>query len=260
MQPIGIINITSKNIRDYGICSYKNPSTDGFNERISWIESNFANGLKIKALITLENGMQGFIEYIPAEYCWRPVEANGYNFIHCLFVGFKKEFKGKGYASMLIDECIRDSKRSKKSGVAIVTRKTSFMVGSEIFLKKGFVKVDNAPPDFDLLMLKFSEKSSKPKFKIDFEKAISKYSNGLFIIRADQCPYTVKNVNEIVETAKTLFGISPKVIDLNTYLEAQGNPCAFGTFSIIFNGKIISHHPISKTRFSNIMQKIISAN
>jgi hypothetical protein len=258
MQPIGITDLTSKNIRDYGICSYKNPKTPGYNERTSWIENNFKNDLKLKAIITLEHGMQGFIEYIPAEHCWRPVEAAGYTFIHCLFVGFKKEYKDKGYASMLIDECIKDSKRAKKSGVAIVTRKTSFMVGSEIFLKKGFMKINNAPPDFELLALKFNENTADPKFKIDFEEEVSKYKDGLYIIRADQCPYTVKNVNEIVETSKNLFGISPKVINLNSAEEAQKNPCAFGTFSIIYNGEVIAYHPISKTRFSNIMHKLIT--
>jgi hypothetical protein len=38
--------------------------------------------------------------------------------------------------------------------------------------------------------------------------------------------------------------------------EAQNSPCAFGTFCIVFNGKIIAEHPISNGRFTNIMNKI----
>jgi len=37
----------------------------------------------------------------------------------------------------------------------------------------------------------------------------------------------------------------------------QHSPCAFGIFCIIYNGEIISYHPISNTRFENIMKKKI---
>jgi hypothetical protein len=63
------------------------------------------------------------LEYIPGKYSHRPVDAEGYMFIHCIFVGFKNEYKGKGYASSLIDECIKDAKKAKMQGVAVVTRK-----------------------------------------------------------------------------------------------------------------------------------------
>jgi hypothetical protein len=43
-----------------------------------------------------EDWTQGMIEHIPCEYCWRPVEASGYIFIHCIFVGFKRSYEGKG--------------------------------------------------------------------------------------------------------------------------------------------------------------------
>lgn len=54
------------------------------------------------------------IEYVPGEYCWRPVEASGYIFIHCLFVGFKNSYKHKGYANILIDDCIKEAKGQNK--------------------------------------------------------------------------------------------------------------------------------------------------
>ncbi|MEZ5335661.1 MAG: YoaP domain-containing protein [Methanolobus sp.] len=44
-------------------------------------------------------------------------------------------------------------------------------------------------------------------------------------------------------------------MDLEDYAAAQNSPCSFGTFCIIYNGEIISHHPISNTRFMNIMNK-----
>jgi hypothetical protein len=56
----------------------------------------------MKALMSEAGCYQGMLEYIPGKYAHRPVEAEGYMFIHCLFVGFRSEFKGKGYGTLLI--------------------------------------------------------------------------------------------------------------------------------------------------------------
>jgi hypothetical protein len=42
---------------------------------------------------------------------------------------------------------------------AVVTRKGAFMAKKEIFVKKGFVLVDEAKPDFELPYLKFNLQS-----------------------------------------------------------------------------------------------------
>jgi hypothetical protein len=191
------------------------------------------------------------LEYVPGKYAHRPVDADGYMFIHCVFVGFKKEFKGRGYASFLIDECIKEAKDANMNGVAVVTRKGPFMVGKDIFLKKDFVQVDEAKPDFEFLVLKFNKNADDPKFK---EMSTEKFSKGLTIIRSAQCPYSVKNVNAILDTAKKLK-INAKLVDLEEASDAQQSPCAFGSFCIVYNGEVVSHHPISNTRFENIMKK-----
>lgn len=255
MEKVKIIDTNSDNILNYGICGYKNINRAGYPEKIKWLKDRFSEGMKIKTLYSEKDGTQGMIEYIPGEYCWRPVDAKGYMFIHCIFVGFKSNYKGKGYGSLILNECLKDAKKQRKIGVAVVTRDGSFMAGKELFIKNGFEVVDSALPDFQLLVKKFNKKAPNPKFKEDLEKKPGKFGKGLTIIRADQCPYTVKNVNEIKETAIKIYGINPKVIDLKNYREAQNSPCAFGSFCIIYNGKIVAHHPISKKRFENIMNK-----
>lgn len=121
--------------------------------------------MRIKAIFSIKSGCQGMLEYIPGEYAHRPVDAEGYMFIHCIFVGFKNEFKGKGYASALIEECIKDAKEKNMQGVAVVTRKGPFMAKKDIFLKKGFSLVDKAKPDFELMVLKLNQEASNPRFK-----------------------------------------------------------------------------------------------
>ena len=143
-----IIDTTPENIFRLGVCGYKNPATPGFLEKVNWFKTHYAEGLRIKTLHSQEDGNQGMIEYLPGEFCWRPVNAAGYMFIHCLFSGFKKQYKGHGFASMLVESCEQDAREQKKEGVAVVTRKSSFMVGKKIFLKRGYRVVDRAKPDF----------------------------------------------------------------------------------------------------------------
>lgn len=255
MQDVRIIDTNMENIREFGICGYKNPKRPGYPEKLDWLQAQFQEGLKIKTLYSEQGGAQGMIEYLPGEYCWRPVKAEGYIFIHCLYAGFRKEYQRKGYGSLMLKECLQDAKKQNLKGVAAVTRKGSFMGNSTIFLKNGFKAVDQANPDFELVVKKFDESHPSPKFKNNQKELTGTYGKGLFILRADQCPYTVKNVNEICETAKTEFNISPKIVNLKNHQQAQNNPCPFGTFGIILNGKIISHHPISSRRFENIMKK-----
>jgi hypothetical protein len=257
MKEIKIIDTNSKNILDYGVCGYKDIKKPGYPEKINWLKNRYKEGMKIKILYSETDGTQGMIEYIPGEYCWRPVEVKGFMFIHCLFVGFKKIYKEKGYASLLINECLKDAKKENMNGVAVVTRKGPFMAGKEIFIKNGFKVVDTAPPDFELLVYNINNKNPTPKFKKDWENRQRQYDKGLTIFRADQCPYTIKNVNEINETAEKKFGIKTNIVNLKNHKEAQNSPCAFGTFCIIYNGKVIANHPISNTRFTNIMNKIL---
>jgi hypothetical protein len=257
MESVEIIDTNIHNIMEYGICGYKNMKHEELRRKLEWLKNRFPEGLKIKTLYSATDGTQGMVEYIPGDYCWRPVEADGYMFIHCIFVGFKRAYKAKGYASRLLDECQNDAKSEKMYGVAAVTRKGSFMAGKELFVKHGFEIVDKAPPDFELLVKKFDSNTRAPKFKREWEKRLGHYSRGLTIIRADQCPYSVKNVKEIVDTAERDYGLKTTIKNQKNCREAQNSPCAFGTFCIVYNGKVIACHPISSRRFSNIMNKVL---
>lgn len=51
-----------------------------------------------------------FIEYVPAENAWAPIDAPGYMYIDCLWVS--GQHKGHGYSNLLLNECIRDAKEN----------------------------------------------------------------------------------------------------------------------------------------------------
>jgi hypothetical protein len=246
-----IINLTPDNIAKYGVCGYKDVKKHlELRRKIEWFNKYYPLGLRVKAVIAETGEYQGMLEYIPGEYAHRPVNANGYMFIHCIFVGFKSKFKGKGYATALLDACIREARIAEMHGVAVVTRDGSFMAKKDIFLKKGFTQVDQTKPDFELLVLKFDENATDPSFKV---MSTGNFAKGLTILRSPQCPYSVKNVEAILQTAQRM-GVHPELVELDDHNSTQQSPCAFGTFCIVGNGKVLSHHPISNTRFENIVR------
>lgn len=252
---VKIIDLTPDNIAEYGVCGYKDVKKHKeLRNKIAWFKEYYPKGLRIKVVVSESGGYRGMLEYIPGKLAHRPVNAENYMFIHCVFVGLKKEHKGKGYASALIRTCINDAKSQKMLGVAVVTRKGSFMVNKEIFLKHDFEVTDTASPDFELLMLKFDPEAKNPSFKKDVLKESNQFSSGLTVLRSPQCPYTEKNVNAIIESAQKKHRLETYLVELPDADAAQHTPCAFGTFCILYEGEVISHHPISSTRFENILE------
>ena len=258
MEKIEIVDTSAGNIHEYGMCGYTNMKHEGYRRKIEWVKQRFSEGLKYKILYSDKDGAVGGIEYIPGEYTWRSVEAHGYMVIHCIYI-MSRKYKGKGHGELMLQECLEDAQKRNMHGVAVVTRKGTWMAGKELFIKNDFEIVDRAPPDFKLLAIKMNRKATSPKFKGDWEQRLRKYDKGLVIFSSEQCPYIpIKAVEAIRQTAATDYGIQPKIVELKNCREAQNmSPCALGSFCLVYNGKVIADHPISNTRFKNIMNKIL---
>ena len=248
---IKIISLNPENITKYGCTCFLNPKNEGFQKKQEWLKKRFSEGLKIKLLyLEKEKKCFGFIEYIPGEYAWRAVDAEGYMFIHCIWVSPNK-YKGKGNGSLLVKECIKDAKKEGKNGVAVVTSEGPFMAGKDIFLKNGFESVDTVKPSFEL-MIKTFKKGLLPRFQ-DCEKQLGKY-NGLNILYSDQCPWVARSIKDLDEIANK-NGLELRITELKSAKEVQNAPSVYGTFSLVNDGKLLVDHYISNTRFQNIIKK-----
>lgn len=117
---------------------------------------------------------------------------------------------------MLLDSCIEDARIQNMLGVAVVTRKGTWMASKDLFLKNNFEIADTAKPDFELMYKSFDKKTKVPKFNIKLNANLNKYKNGLVIISSDQCPYIVKAINEISETSVNEYKIKPQIVELKT--------------------------------------------
>ena len=106
----------------------------------------------------------GFLENVPGEHVWRPVDASGWLFVHCLWV----------------------------------------------------------------------------------------YPRG----RTTQCPMLPKSVSDLSETA-TEHGLELKVTVLDSAHAAQNAPSSYGVFSLLWNGRLLSDHYLSTTRFKNLLRQEI---
>ena len=248
---IEIISLNSENVLEYEPVCFLNPKNEGYQKKLEWLKRRFSEGLQIRQLyLKEERKCIGFIEYTPGEYAWRAVAAKGYMFIHCIWISPNK-FKGKGYGSLLVEECIKDANNEGEYGVAVVTSEGPFMAGKALFLRNGFKPVAKVKPSFEL-MITTLKKGPLPKFT-DWEKQLSKYE-GLNIIYANQCPWVARSIEDLGEIAKKK-GLEVKIIELKSAKEIQNAPSVYGTFNLGYNGKLLADHYISNTRFLNILKK-----
>lgn len=251
MSDYEIVDTNADNIDGYSLCGNKDANNLGLRRKCEWLKKRYAEGLRYKVLRSREFGDIGMIEYAPGSHAWRPVEAEGYLVIHCLWVGGKH--KGNGLGALLLDSCLRDAKKSKCRGVAVVTSSDSFMAESDLFIKTGFVSVDHIPP-YELLVKKLKKTAPDPRFIVDGERLFKRYRKGLTILAADQCTYVAKTVERIVEASRTL-GLEPRVVRIRSAKASRELPTPYGVFCILYDGKLIAERPISATRFRNIMLK-----
>ncbi|HPA21484.1 MAG TPA: GNAT family N-acetyltransferase [Verrucomicrobiae bacterium] len=259
MSDYRIINTNADNIGGCSHCGNKNTNNLGHRRKTNWLRERYAEGLRYKVLRSKKFGDVGMIEYALGNHAWRPVEADGYPVIHCLWVLGKHKRKGLG--SLLLQSCLDDARKSKCRGVAVVTSSDSLMAGSDLFLKAGFVSVDrtigsseaSAAP-YELLVKKLKKAAPDPRFIVEAGRLFKRYRKGLTILAADQCPYVAKSVERIADASRTL-GLVPKVVRVGSANASRELPTPYGVFSIIYDGKLIAHRPISATRFRTIMRR-----
>ena len=248
MEDLRIIDVTAENAEKEGLFCMKNPSNPGFRAKLGWLGQRIEEGLRLKVLKDGEE-RAGFIEYLPAEKAWRPVHAPGYMFIHCLWV-YPKKFHGRGYAARLVRECIEDARASGMEGVAVTVSEGSWMAGPSVFEKNGFL-VTEEKDRFQLMANRFGE-SELPAFR-EWEKEAEKYP-GLHLVLAHQCPLFLRSVEEMIKTAE-MFGRKLEINVLETAAEAQRAPSGYGTYTLIYKGRVLADHYVSHTHFRNILTR-----
>lgn len=246
-----LIKITQENLETEHICcAISNNKDCQVISKKSWLKDRFDEGL-----VFLKGNVRGkcFIEYIPAEYAWSPIDADGYMYIDCLWVS--GQLKGQGYSNLLLEECVKDSKSKGKKGLVILSskKKTGFLADAKYLKYKGFETVDTASPYFELMYLPFDKNADKPCFK----NSVKEHENmqyGFTLYYTSQCPFTTKYVPILEDMAKRR-NIGFQAIHIHTKEKAQNNPIPFTTFSLFYNGEFITHEIQSEKKFEKILME-----
>lgn len=210
-----------------------------------WMKASFEEGLVF--FRSVERG-KCFIEYIPAENAWLPINAEGYLLINCLWVS--GSLKGHGYSSELLDECVRDAKAQGKKGICILSsngRKKEFLADPKYLAHKGFIEADNSDCGINLMYLPLVENADKPKFK-ECAKHPKEKAQGFVLYYTDQCPFTFYWVPRIEESAKEHF-IPLKVVHITDKETAQNLSSPVTTYALFKDGKFLTQSIQSDKKF-----------
>ncbi len=247
------IKLTPENLdKEHICCAISNNKDIQVASKKAWLAERLKDGLVF--LKSTERG-KCFIEYIPAENAWCPIEADGCMHINCFWVS--GSFKGHGYANDLLNACIDDAKAQGKQGITVISspKKMPFLSDPKYLAYKGFKVADKAEPNFTLMYLPFNENATIPKFK---ECAIKPHidKQGFVVFYTHSCPFTAKYVPIVEQTAKD-NGIPFESVLIDSKEKARNAPCAWTNYAVFFNGKYVSNEILNEKKFLELAARLI---
>ena len=239
------IRVTKENLeKEHICCAISNNKDVQVSSKKAWLSDRFDEGLVF--LKSVERG-KCFIEYIPAENAWVPINAPGYMYIDCLWVS--GSFKGHGYSTDLLNECIEDSKEKGKKGLCILcaAKKKPFLADPKFLKYKGFTVCDEADNGIQLWYLPFVNKEEIPEFK-ECAKHPHIDETGYVLYYTSQCPFNAKYVPIVEQTAKD-NGIPFKAIHIESRDEAQNAPTPITNYALFYDGEYVTNEQMNDTKF-----------
>lgn len=246
------IKLTQDNLENEHICcAISNNKDIQVASKKAWLSERLKDGLVFSK--SAERG-KCFIEYIPAEYAWCPVEADGYMHINCFWVS--GSFKGHGYSNDLLSASIADAKSKGKHGLTVISsqKKMPFLSDPKHLLYKGFKVADTAEPSYTLLYLPFDENAPVPRFK-ESAKRPHTDKQGFVVYYTHGCPFTAKYV-PIVEKFAKEKGIPFESVLIDSTEKAQNAPCVWTNYALFYNGRYISNEILNEKKFAELIEKL----
>ena len=246
------IKLTTDNLDAEHICcaisSNKDPQVL---TKKQWLRDRLEEGL-----VFLKADVRGkcFIEYIPAEYAWVPIEAAGYMHINCFWVS--GACKGHGYSNELLAACMEDAKTRGMQGLTVISshKKQSFLSDPKYLTHKGFRLADTAEPYFTLLYLPFDGSGEKPRFKAAVKNPATE-GEGFHLYYTPGCPFTAKYV-PLIEACARQRGIAFQSVLLDSREKAQNAPAAWTNYALFYNGKYVTNEILSEKKFLALWEEL----
>ncbi len=245
------IKVTKDNLeKEHICCAISNNGDVQVASKKAWLAERFDEGLVF--LRSVERG-KCFIEYIPAENAWNPLDAGGYMYIDCLWVS--GSLKGHGYSSDLLDECAADSKSRGRKGLCILSsaKKRPFLADPKYLAHKGFSVCDEADNGIQLWHLPFSGGAEAPKFR-ECARHPRVDEDGFVLYYTSQCPFNAKYVPIVEQTARA-HGVKFRAIHLQSREEARNAPTPVTTYALFRDGEYLTNEQMNEARFLKLLSR-----
>lgn len=244
------VNLTAENILNEHICCIirsKKPH-QGIEAKRQWLLERLKEGhvfrkLHVKGTV--------FIEYAPLETAWVPVTGSNYYYIYCLWVD--GAYKGKGYAKALMEYCLTDARKNKRSGVCMLgAEKQKAWLSDQSFAKKiGFEVVDTTHNGYELLALSFD--GTKPAFAKNAKMGEIE-SKELTVYYDRQCPFIYSYIEKLKEYC-IKDSVPHAFIEVDALQKAKALPCVFNNWALFYKGKFETVNLLDVERVKKLLNK-----
>lgn len=239
------IRVTKDNLeKEHICCAISNNNDIQVSSKKAWLADRFDEGLVF--LKSVERG-KCFIEYIPAENAWVPIDAPGCMYIDCLWVS--GSFKGHGYSTDLLNACIEDSRGKGKTGLCILSsaKKRGFLADPKYLKYKGFAPADESDNGIQLWYLPLAEDARKPAFR-ECAKHPHVEENGYVLFFTNQCPFPAKYV-PVIENIAREQNIAFRSVHITDRETAQNVPTPVTNYALFKDGEYVTNEILSDKKF-----------
>lgn len=250
METPEIIALTEQSIANEHICCAFSDKKckEGYQLKKDWLSDQFKHGYTFRKL-----DVRGkvFIEYVPAEKGWLPIHAPNWMLINCFWVS--GQFKKKGNAKALLQNCIEDAKGMNGIVAVVGKKKQPFMSDKKFYLMQGFEVCDSADPYFELMYKPLKKNAPKPKFKEIARSGTVKEKSGIAVYYTSACPFNDFYVNTELKEVCKKKGIPFKAVHLDTIEKAQNHSVPHTLYSIFYKGKFVTQHVLNEKYFDKFI-------
>lgn len=234
-----LLKLTESNIQDEHICCAISDKKckPGYNKKKEWLKTEFKNGYSFQKV-----NVRGkvFIEYVPIESSWLPIEGKNYMVINCFWVA--GQFKSQGNGKKLFNQCLNDTKAQNMDGIIAMSsdKKRPFMTDPKFLKHLGFEIIDEAPPFFKLWGLKINKASTYPKIFNSAKEGCCENNEGITAYYSNTCPFTDYYINEHLKAYAESKNVPLKIHHIDTKSKAKKLPIPWVINSIFYKGEFVT--------------------
>lgn len=209
----------------------------GYQAKKDWLRAEIPQGYTFRKL-----DVRGkvFIEYVPIERSWLPLEGRNFMVINCFWVS--GQFKGQGYGRQLLDACRLDAQRLGLDGIVAISseKKRPFMSDPQFFKAQGFQIVDEAPPFFKLWGWRSRPDAAFPRILDSARSGRCPEEEGIAVYYSDTCPFNAYYIGERLRGYAQERDVPLHLRPIRSQAEDRQSPVPWIICSVFYQGELVT--------------------